>query len=302
MSEIKIAACNPIGSLKQFGYQYIWRETLALQAKVFDKVYLYVTTRENVNLDVQIDNVEVIVDDNVLFELDEHGNEIFDIYKIYSAYNRSRIRAAEDGVDFVFNMAINMYVNYDNAPKMRDFCNQLKIEKKPFGYAAKAFQLYDKICFPNTLNPMIINIELENRAKLEIDLIECDGIRNGWVGGHHKNYPFYITDVYGVETFEDLEDKFNWYVKGYMEQWQNKVVKYNKNLEIDKFTKKLGKIAINTDYKDSGEASTIFSNIKKDSLVRSIPFNPSSECFLIFKGWVMKVFRKVGILKLLGNR
>lgn len=302
MSEIKIAACTPIGSLKRFGYQYIWRETLALQAKVFDKVYLYVTTRENVNLAVNIHNVEVIVDDNVLFDLDEHGNEIFDIYKIYSAYNRSRIKCTEDGIDFVFNMAINMYINDENAPKMREFCNQLKIKKKPFGYAAKAFQLYDKICFPNSLNPMIINIELEGRTKLGIDLIECDGIKNGWVGGHHNNYPFYITDIFGVETFNDIEDKFNWYIKGYMEQWQNKVVTYNKNIEIEKFKKKIGKIGINTNYKDNGEASIIFSKIKKDSLVRTIPFNPANEYFLIFKGGIMKILYKVGVLKLLGNR
>lgn len=301
-SNVKIASCIPIGALDKYGYQYIWREALAIQAGAFDKVYVYSTARENIDLDLNIANVELVIDDNVLLELDEHGNEVFSIYKIYNAYNNSLRKAKDDGMDFVFCSSINMYIDAINAKNMRKYLNDIKEERKPFGYYAKAFQLYDKICYPNSLLPLIANLDFIDDIKIDIDVMEYKGERFGWRGGLHTNFPFYIIDVFGIETLADFEDKFNWYIKVYMKEWQGKDVYFDASKEIAKFEEKVSKIAINSDYIHTELVECISEKIVVNSLVRSIAFKSKSKNILILKSILIKTLEFFGLMKFIGNK
>jgi hypothetical protein len=301
-TKTKIAVCIPIGALDKYGYQYIWREVLANQSKAFDKVYLYTTIRANINLDVGIENVELVIIDDVLLDLDANGNELFSIYKIYNAYNQSLLKAKTDGMDFLFCSAINIYIDDVNALSMRNYLNGIKTQRKPFAYYAKAFQLYDKVCYPNSLLPLIANLDFIDDIKIDIDVMEYKGERYGWRGGHHTDFPFYIIDVFGVETLNDFEEKFNWYIKVYLMEWQNKDVSFEREIEIAKFKKKVSKVSINYKYSQKKYIEKFSGKIVADSLVRSIPFKTKSKYLLVLKSMILKTLEFLGLMKYIGNR
>ena len=298
---VKIASCIPIGALDKFGYQYIWRESIAIQARAFDKVYLYSTTRDNIDIELNIENVELVIDDDALLEHDESGNEVFSIYKIYNAYNNCLCKAKNDGMDFVLCSAINFYIDDINSVNMRKYLKGIKKNQKPFGYFAKAFQLYNKVCYPNSLIPLIANLDFINDIKIDIDVMEYKGKRFGWRGGWHANFPFYIIDVFGIETFADFEKKFNWYTKVYMKEWQGKEVFFDAARERKKFQNKVGKIAINYNYKNTDLVERISEKVVEDSLVRSIPFKSKSKYVLILKSILIKIFEFFGLMRFIGN-
>jgi len=301
-SDVKIASCIPIGALDKYGYQYTWKEALANQANTFDKVYLYTTTRDNIDLTLDFDNVELIIDDGVLLDVDENGNETFSIYKIYNAYNLSLQKARLDGFDFVLCSAINSYIDDENSKNMREYFRILKLNNEPFGYFAKAFQLYDKVCYPNSLLPFVVNLDFINDIKLDVDVLEYKGKRHGWKGGLHTDFPFYMTDVFGVETLTDFEGKFNWYIKSYMKEWQGKEVFFNSEDEIRKFQSKVGKVAINYEYAQTDIVQLFSKNIPEDSFVRSIPFITQSKYVLLVKSIVIKVLEFFGLMRFIGNK
>ncbi|MFB0979581.1 MAG: hypothetical protein QMC62_01525 [Alteromonadaceae bacterium] len=299
---VSVACCIPIGALDRYGYQYIWKEALANHSQAFDKVYLYTTTRANVDLNIEFDNVEFIIDDEVLLDIDENELETFSIYKIYNAYNLSVERAKNDGIDFVVCSAINSYLDDDNSLNMRIYLNKLKANNQPFGYFAKAFQLYDKICYPNSLLPFIINVDFINDITLDVDVLEYNGTRYGWKGGFHDKFPFYFTDVFGIETLADFECKFEWYIKSYMKEWQGENVSFNADNEIKKFQTKVGKLAINHEYKHSEIIEKFSKKIVPEALVRTIPFNVQSKYLLIAKSYALNVLEYTGLIRFIGNK
>jgi hypothetical protein len=301
-SNVKIASCIPIGALDKYGYQYIWREAIAIQASAFNKVYLYSTTRDNIDLELNIENVELVIDDDALLEFDENGNEVFSIYKIYNAYNNCLRKAKNDGMDFVLCSAINFYIDAINTKNMRKYLNGIKEEQKPFGYFAKAFQLYDKVCYPNSLLPLIANLDFINDIKIDIDVMEYKGKRFGWRGGWYTNFPFYIIDVFGIETLADFENKFNWYIKVYMKEWQGKEVFFDATKESKKFQDKVSKVAINHDYMHTDLVERISEKVVEDSLVRSIPFKSKSKYILLLKSMLIKILEFSGLIRFIGNK
>ncbi|MCG7531149.1 hypothetical protein MHM98_07260 [Psychrobium sp. MM17-31] len=301
-SEVKVAACIPIGALDRYGYQYIWRDALAIQAQAFDKVYLYSTTRQNIGLEINIPNVELVVIDDVLFELDETGVECFSIYKIYNAYNHSLHVAKNEHMDFLFCSAINCYIDDENSHNMRVYLERIKAEGRPFGYFAKAFQLYDKVCYPNSLLPLIANLDFVDDIKIDVDVMEYKGARYGWKGGLQRDFPFYIIDVFGIETLEDFKLKFDWYIKAYMQEWQGKDVFFDAQKEVDKFSKKVSKVVVNESYENKELVKRISQYIVKDSLVRTVPFKSASLPFVLFKSFLLKILSLLGITRFIGNK
>jgi hypothetical protein len=185
---------------------------------------------------------------------------------------------------------------------MRKYLNGIKEEQKPFGYFAKAFQLYDKVCYPNSLLPLIANLDFINDIKIDIDVMEYKGKRFGWRGGMHTSFPFYIIDVFGIETLADFENKFNWYIKVYMKEWQGKEVSFDATKETKKFQDKVSKVAINHDYMHTDLVERISAKVVENSLVRSVPFKPKSKHILLLKSMLIKILEFCGLMRFIGNK
>jgi hypothetical protein len=132
--------------------------------------------------------------------------------------------------------------------------------------------------------------------------MEYKGARQGWRGGFHKSFPFYVIDIFGLETFRDYEDKFNWYIKNYMRQWRGEEVSFDKEAAIKKFRSKLSKVAVNKKYPRRDLVERYSRMIVKESMIRSVPYKTGSRFRLVLKSHLIKLFELIGLMKHFGNR
>lgn len=303
MNKVKIAVVLPIGSLDKFGYQYCAKHVLNLFSECFDKVIVATTTRETTFLPISKKNVELIVDENIMFDLNAENQEIFSIYKLYKAEKQCMYLAKEQGFDIAVRMSINMYMDELNSKKMRDYCNKLIISNKPYGYYAKLFQLHNIICYPNTLLPTVVNLNYLDNFIFDIDVIEYQGKRIPWKGGiYNKSNYFEVIDIFGIETRHDLEEKYNWYIKSYMKEWKNKNIdEFSFENEKIKLSNKLKKLVVNQDYKYSELNKTFELSFPDDAIIHEIDIKFSNYYFILFKSCIQRILRISGILKYFGN-
>jgi hypothetical protein len=302
LSNVKIAVVFPIGSIEKFGYQYQTKNILNILSDSFDKVIIASTTRETKKLPVEKENIELITDETLMFQLD-NNKEIFSIYTLYNAEKKCMDVAKKQGFDFVVRMSINMYIDKCNEIKMRKYCEKLKKEDKPYGFSAKAFQLKDLICYPNTLLPIVINLKHLDQFKFDIDVLEYQNKRISWQGGLHKNSDFFIIDVFAIETEKDFKEKYNWYIKSYMKEWQSKDIgPFNYENEKNKVLNKLNKLVVNKEYNYTEINKQIENNYQKESIINKINIDYSNYSTVLIKSYLIKILKVIGIYKYLGNR
>jgi len=294
----KIAVAIPIGSLKKYGYQYHYRLIIRTLSKVFDKVIIASTSRETTRLNLDLKNVDFFFNRSLWFDLDSEGNEIFSIYKIYKAERYCMSKAYDLGMDFVIRMTINMYIDYENAQKMRNYCDYLLYKNIPFGFFAKAFQIGPVMTYPNTKIPGVVNLHYFKDFYFDIDVMEYKGKRYPWKGGIYRQTDFTIIDIIGVETEHDLKNKFEWYIKNYMTEWKNKDIgEFNLENEIIKLEKKLNKTTVNHKYKKSDLTLQVANLYPSNSLANKLELKFTPYLINYLKYLLKPLIFRLGIIK-----
>lgn len=215
-----VAAVIPIGPLDSMGYQYHWKLSVRVFSSVFDKVLLVTTTSLNKNLYFERDNVELLCYDEALFDLDENGCEVFDIWKIYKALQIGARKAKDEGFDFAFVGSINMVVSLAERSTLYSYLEGLKQSKSRIGWSRRSFVLGRLRFAENAIIPNIYNLEFLDRVNWDIDSMVVGNFRfriMKYCGFSLPNLPI-IYDVLGTETETDFREKFSWYEKSYRAQ------------------------------------------------------------------------------------
>jgi hypothetical protein len=299
---IKIACIVPIGSLTKFGYQYHWTAILENLADTFDKVYLITTTKENTALSVRIENVELIVNKTVLFDIDKDGQEIFSIYNIYAALSLGKTISKKDGFDVAINMSINMYIDKINSLKMRGYCADIIRKRKPFGYMGKAFQIDGLVTYPNTRIPAVINANYADDISYDIDILNYKKKRYGWQGGFRAGADFYAIDLLGPESRIDLHEKYDYYIKSYMLEWKGvRVDQFDYDLEKERLHKKISKLTRNKKYILDKTGVILKSKFQSNCIAKDIDFNFKSYHYLVIKRILQKIGYAIGVLQIMSK-
>lgn len=278
---MKVCASIPIGNLELFGYHRFWKTTLEIQSRNFDKVYLVSTSRSNKNLKIALNNVELIYNEELLFDVNNNGEEIINIYKIYEAEDYAMSIAEKENFDFAIRLPINSYYPYENFSNLKDYLSKLKENNVPVGYNHKAIQFGDKLFYPNTSLPTIINLSLLNLIKFDIDVTIVKNKRMPYKPIHGITSDRYFIDIFGAENIEELDSKFNTYVKGYLKDWKRVESSFNKEDIANSLTQKIVKLKLNSKnkigllsdvYNQCYNNDSVYHSLKKESLSNQMPY------------------------------
>ena len=240
---MKICAAIPVGPIDRMGYQYLTKYLISNNALLFDKLYLYSSTREITANDFKLKNVEVISDARTWDILSEDGSECFDM-RVNREKRRSASayvirKAATDGFDVLMNLSVNQYIDEYNYKNLVDYSRKIISKNKPFGYLWKSYQYRDLICYADKKLPWLINLKYSKNLSFVPDGILYNeleySIRDGFF-----IYPKYtIYDLDGMLTNEDSCLKWEYYEK-YL---SNNLVPYNatakKEYVLNKIRKKI---------------------------------------------------------------
>lgn len=172
---MKIAIYCPLAPLDRFGYQYNHMITIGSFCSLADRIYLVSTSRNSHQIDkvLSISNKIVNVsDERTWFQLDENGDEVFDVYKAGDEITSLITRQAKaDGMDCIINLHVNQYVPLSAINAIKNDCKDLIENGRPFGWLYRRYQLADRLFHTDTRLPWIINLQLSPSFVYSIESI-----------------------------------------------------------------------------------------------------------------------------------
>lgn len=212
-SDIQIAALVPIGPLNRFSYQYNSKLVLENLCLSFDKVYVISSSRENKRLPVDSDKISFISDSSSWFEIGDDNKELFSFEKLNENLISVAGQAKHSGYEFGLHIHINQYIDEKNCLRLKDYCRTIYEGDKAFGYVYKAYQIRDKITYPDTRLPWLINLKHLSGVRFDCDSIHLGGEHVKIASGLYSDAPYYITDIFGEMTEKDFYERYEYYLR-----------------------------------------------------------------------------------------
>lgn len=273
--KIKITALVCVGPLNRLSYQYNAKIVLENFAEFFDRVYVVSSSRETRSLPVVSSKIALISDAETWFPVDDHGAEIYNAVTLNRGLNKILNIAIKEGTDFAICMCVNQYIDSENSKRMRDYCGRLHAEGRPFGYLYKAYQILDKITYPDVRLPWVVNARLckDNQISFAADSIFFQGKNVRIENGLYLCAPFYITDVYGEMTEQDFVERWNYYLKHLRKSVRGEEGDSGWDYWRRYYEKKANRKVVNKHATLSDWGRKILANIPPNALVYKIKIN-----------------------------
>ncbi len=276
---MKLSALVSVGPIQRMSYQYNAKLALENYATYFDNIYVVSSSRETQSLPIESNKILFFSDENYWMPLKADGKEGMNFNQFWVNTDRIHKLAQENGDDFLMYVDINQYIDEENANKLREYCRRLKKRNKPFGYKYKAFQIIDKITYPDKRHPWLLNVNHRafSTIRMHVDSIYYgNNINVRSQNGFWTNPPFYVTDILPpfMNKMEFLE-KFDFYIK-YVNLWyRNEEGIPDYELHSNNILKKINSQVANPHAKLSFWGKRALENIPKDSVLYEWDINLS---------------------------
>lgn len=136
---MKLAGLCPIGSLAEYGYQYVYHECIASQARLCDTVFLVQSLNDRRNLDEllsEFPNVRLVSNKDTWYP---DGKYSVAHSQERAIYDQHLIKDA--GYDVLFLLASNSYIPDNRAQMIRSWCEDFYALGRSIGYVFRGDQL-----------------------------------------------------------------------------------------------------------------------------------------------------------------
>lgn len=173
---MKIAIYCPLGPLDRFGYQYNHKATVASFCSLAESVYLVSTSRSSYGFDAlrgMSDKIVLLSDERTWFEVDEHGQEVFDPWKpCRPNANIATSQARAEDMDCIVNLHINQYIPAHAVALIKKDCQDMLEKGTPYTWLYRRYQLADRLFHTDVRLPWILNLRLTPAFVFDIDSIK----------------------------------------------------------------------------------------------------------------------------------
>lgn len=205
---ITISAVVTVGRDDSMGYQYNFYAILQHLSKIFDKVIIVSSTRKKFKLN-ECENIILISDERSWFPLTENG-ETFQFGKLFDN-TMLGLREASKHTKAALLLSINQYLPKKQKTKIYKSAEYLINSNKPWAWVHKSYQILDKITYPSNRVPYLINLGMLDQVTMAPDSIIYKGRKTPIEDGLFIKPPFFIVDIMGDTSKEDLELKWDYY-------------------------------------------------------------------------------------------
>ena len=220
------------------------------------------------------------------FDID--GNIIFDGEKNKKANNYILNTMRREGMDIAMNIHVNQYIPDNSKKNIQNICLQLLKSNKKYAWLYKRYQMADKLTYPDTRLPWIINLHHQDLKMAPDSLSEKNTIIASIQSGYFKQYQnISIIDYQFELNIQDQKEKVN-FTKNYSDINAEKgiIVKpyFSEKEYLQFYQKKMDKKILTKDSLDqTGEK--VFKNNQKDFLSNYLLSNykPPTNFYKIFR-------------------
>jgi hypothetical protein len=267
---MKIGIILPIFSIDSLGYQYNAKLTIENLASFSDRLYIKsngILTPELKKLNI-FSNISIIANKETQ-SFDENGNITFDLKKNKEANFYVLNKMRKEGMDIAIMVHINQYIPNNSKKNIQNICAKLLKSNKKYAWLYKRYQIANKLTYPDTRLPWIINLHHQDLSIAPDSLSEKNKIIASIQSGYFKQFQnISIIDYQFELNIQDQKEKVN-FTKNYSDVNAEKgiIVKpyFSEKEYLQFYQKKMDKKILTNDSLDqTGEK--IYKNNQKDFL------------------------------------